>query len=161
MHLSKRQNDKGSGIAELPGAIMLLLIGFAVPLIIYGTYFYRIYMFNCLVKNACQRGAAQLDLAKATTEVNNYLTNHGFVGITVSVPATVTVVTRTTTYNQVGVGNQNYDNYYLQVSANSQVAPLIPLPSFFGMSIPGMSGPLPLNMTTQSYFENQQALAPP
>ncbi len=137
---------------------MLLLIGFAFPLIIYGTFFYRIYMFNCLVKNSCQHGAAQIDLATATTAVNTYLTQHTLVGIVVAAP-TVTVVTRTTSYTQVGNGTQTYDNYYLQVSANSQVAPLVPMPSFFGTVIPGLSGPLPLNMTTQSYFENQQALS--
>ncbi|HEY9677002.1 MAG TPA: hypothetical protein V6C76_03295 [Drouetiella sp.] len=141
---------------------MILLLGFMFPLICYGTFFYRVYMFNMQVKTACQVGAAQPDLASAKTAIANYIAKTKLVGINLSIPAgNITTVTRATKFNVPtgpSAGNQTYDVYYLQVSGDGQIDPLLPIPNFFGKSIPGMAGPLPVNMTTQVYFENQQAI---
>lgn len=152
------RNRQGSQLAELPAAIMLLLTGIAIPLMIMASVFYKVYMFECVVKNSAIRGATQTDLAAATTTATNYCTTTR-AGVTVN-PPTCSIVERTVNYT-TSAGNKTYKAYFLQVSATGSVPPLVQMGSYFGMLIPGLTGPMTISSTQAVYFENQQAVATP
>jgi hypothetical protein len=154
----KNRNSKGNQIAELPAALILLILGFAFPLLIMASIFYKVYMFDCIIKNGCQLGAEQTDLASATTVAQNYVTGNTPAGITCALP-TVSLVQRPVTYNSgTPPVSKTYQAYFLQVQGTGQMDPLVRLASFFGTSVPGLTGPIQLQSTQAVYFENQQAV---
>lgn len=153
----KKRNSKGSQLAELPAALILLLLGIAFPLIIMASVFYKVYLFQCIIKNGAQVGATQVDLTTATSSASTYCTTHKPAGVDVNVP-TVSLVQRDVNYNN-NSGAQTYRAYFLQVTASGTVAPLVQMGSLFGIQVPGLTGPMNLTATQAVYFENQQAAA--
>ncbi|MBI2809677.1 MAG: hypothetical protein HYX67_02440, partial [Candidatus Melainabacteria bacterium] len=150
----QKRNSKGSQLAELPAALILLMLGIAFPLIIMASIFYKVYMFECVVKNAAQLGATQQDFTTAQTTASNYCTSSTHAGIVVAAP-TCTLITRTITYTSGSPATaKNYPAYFLQVQSTGQMEPLVRLHDFFGMSIPGLTGPITLSATQAVYFEN-------
>lgn len=97
-----------------------------------------------------------MDLAAATTAAANYCTTNR-AGVSVNTP-TVNLVERTVNYT-TSAGNKTYKAYFLQVTASGTVPPLVQMGNYFGMLIPGLTGPMTLSATQAVYFENQQAAA--
>jgi len=153
----QKRNSKGSQLAELPAALILLILGIAFPLIIMASMFYKVYMFECIVKNSAQIGAEQQDFATAQSVASTYCTTHTPAGVTVGTP-TCSLITRTVTYTSAGTP-KTYPAYFLQVTGTGSMMPLVRMGSFFGMSIPGLTGPFTLQATQAVYFENQTAAA--
>ncbi len=144
-------------MAELPAALILLLLGIAFPLIIMASIFYKVYMFECIIKNGAQIGSTMTDFATATSAASNYLTQQNRAGVTLNAP-TVSLIQRTVTYTSNST-TKTYPAYFLQVSATGSVPPLVQMHDFFGMSVPGLTGPIQLSATQAVYFENQTAAA--
>ncbi len=144
-------------MAELPAALLLLLIGIAFPCIIFSSIFYRVYMFNCMVKNSCQVGASQVDVPTGIQSVKDFLVAKSLSGVVVNPAPTVTVLKRAITYTPSSGPKVTYTAYFLQVVATGTVDPIVHFTSFFGLSIPGLTGPVPLSCTQATYFENQQS----
>lgn len=146
-------------MAELPAALILLMLGFAFPLIIMASIFYKVYMFECVVKNAAQLGATQQDFNAAQTTASTYCTSSIHAGVVVAAP-TCSLVTRNITYTSGSPATaKTYPAYFLQVQSTGSMDPLVRLPHFFGMAIPGLTGPITLQATQAVYFENQTAAA--
>ncbi len=155
----QKRNSKGSQLAELPAALILLMIGFAFPLIIMASIFYKVYMFECIIKNAAQLGATQQDFATATSTASTYCTSNTPAGIVVNAP-TCSLIQRAITYTSGSPAtSKTYQAYFLQVQSSGQMSPLVQLGTFFGMQIPGLTGPITLQATQAVYFENQTAAA--
>jgi len=155
----QKRKSKGSQIAELPAALILLMLGIAFPLIIMASMFYKVYMFQAIIKDGAQIGSQQQDFATAQSVATTYLTTHSPAGITVAAP-TVTLIQRNITYNSGSPATPHtYGAYFLQVQSTGSMDPLVRLGSFFGMQIPGLTGPFTLQATQAVYFENQTAAA--
>lgn len=144
-------------MAEFPAAIILLLLGVAFPIIIMASIFYKVYMFECIVKNGAQIGSEMPDLTSATTAASNYCTSHKPAGVSCATPV-VSLVQRTVTYNQNGTP-KTYPAYFIQVTGTGSVPPLVQMHDFFGLQVPGLTGPITLQATQAVYFENQTAAA--
>jgi hypothetical protein len=154
----QKRNSKGGAIAEFPAAIILLMLGFVVPLIIMASMFYKVYIFSCIVKNGTQLGATQPDMTTATSAASSYLTSNTPGGISISTPV-ITMIKKPVTYTSAA-GPQTYQSYFLQVQATGTMAPLLKMGSFFGtVGIPGLTGNISLSDTQAVYFENQTAAA--
>jgi Flp pilus assembly protein TadG len=155
----QKRNSKGSQLAELPAAIILLLLGIAFPLIIMASMFYKVYMFQAIIKDGAQIGSQQQDFTTASSVASTYLTTHRPAGVTVAAP-TVTLIQRNITYNTGSPATPHtYAAYFLQVTSTGSLSPLVQMGSFFGMQIPGLTGPFTLQATQAVYFENQTAAA--
>lgn len=128
-------------------------------MLIMASIFYKVYMFECVIKNGAQVGSQQQDFTSAQAAASTYLTTHNPGGITVYAPTT-TLVTRPITYSSGSPAtSKTYTAYFLQVQATGSMDPLVRLPNFFGMMIPGLTGPITLQATQAVYFENQTAAA--
>jgi|688.fasta_scaffold501930_2 hypothetical protein len=155
--MQKRRNSKGSQLAEFPAAIILLILGFLLPMIIMASIFYKVYMFNCVIKNGAQIGSTMQDFTTATNAAKAYLASQKPAGVSFNVP-TVSLVQRTVNYTSSS-GAQTYPAYFIQVTGSGSVPPLVQMHDFFGLSVPGLTGPITLQSTQAVYFENQTAAA--
>ncbi|RTL36931.1 MAG: hypothetical protein EKK48_24690 [Candidatus Melainabacteria bacterium] len=157
MRKNRVRSSHGSQLAEFPAAIILLLLGVAFPIIIMASIFYKVYMFECIVKNGAQLGSEMPDLATATTAASNYCTTHKPAGVSCATPV-VSFVQRTVTYTSSGAP-KTYPAYFLQVTDTGSVSPLVQMHDLFGLQVPGLTGPITLQATQAVYFENQTAAA--
>ncbi|HEY9730557.1 MAG TPA: hypothetical protein V6C89_01510 [Drouetiella sp.] len=155
--MRKTRNSKGSQLAEFPAAIILLILGVALPMIIMASVFYKVYMFNCVIKNGAQIGSTMQDFTSATNAAKAYLASQSPAGVSFNVP-TVSLIQRTVSYTSSG-NTQTYPAYFIQVTGTGSVPPLVRMHDFFGMSVPGLTGPMSLSSTQAVYFENQTAAA--
>src|ERR1700733_6223870 len=140
----QKRNSKGGAIAEFPAAIILLMLGFVVPLMIMASMFYKVYIFSCIIKNGTQLGATQPDLPTATSVATNYFTSNSPGGIVIGTPV-ISMITKPVTYTSAS-GPKTYQSYFLQVTATGTMAPLLKMGSFFGtVGIPGLTGNISLS----------------
>jgi hypothetical protein len=171
-HKFPRKRNRGTVVAEMPGAIWLFLIGMLFPLLGLVTLSYRVMLLYNGVRNACYQAAVQESFTDAADKAKSVLQSDvaAFTGIKVAPtePRTRIVVrnlatsaeTEFSTKLAAGSVNPQTHNYFIRIYCDAQVEPLINMGTTgFWTGIPGLTGPIQLkNFVYQTFAENPPGL---
>jgi hypothetical protein len=162
-----KRNGFGNTIAELPAVMFLLFIGLAIPMMCYASSVYRMLFFYFAVRDSCNRAAkaSTFTLAKSTaatiftTDTTAWHDVSGTQSIKIVIkPIPTGTATFSTTALAAGTVNTGSNMYFIRETAIGSVNPLFGPGQWLGLSIPGFTGPLPLNIVVDAYVENPNGL---
>jgi hypothetical protein len=166
MRKSKR-NCFGDTIAELPAVMFLLFIGLLIPMMCYASSVYRMVFFYFAVRDSCNRAAKASTFTAAGTTANTVFTTDvagwndisGTQSIKILIkPIPSGPATFATSPLAQGTVNVTNNMYFIRETAVGSIHPLFGPGSWLGISIPGFTGPLPLNIVVDAYVENPSGL---
>jgi hypothetical protein len=162
-----KRNGLGTTIAELPAVLILLFIGLTIPMLCYASCLYRTIFFYFAVRDSCNRAAKQstFTLAQGTASSLFATDKAGWNDIsgTESIKILIKPIpsgspTFSSSPLAPGTVNTNSNMYFIRETAVGSISPLIGTASWFGMSIPGLNGPMPLTIVVDAYVENPNGL---
>ncbi len=167
--ISLNRRRRGSLMAELPIALYLLIFGFAIPAIGMAALGARVAMLFVVSRNACNTackatgytlGASAAAAAQArgvttfpyisgtgTLQIIAYPVS-GNGAVTVYPPGPIT---------QQQIQTSTY-TYYVRWTVLGTIYPLISDSGWLGGKVPGLTGPITMNVVCEDYVENPNGL---
>lgn len=173
--LTKQSTRKtsGSSMAEMPAALMIIFVGMFLPLFILASITLRTTLLSAAVKDAAHAAAKAKTFANGTPEKPSAqevaaeqagATASRFGGITLDNVQTGIVTTRlgtkqvTRSTSPLVVVDTSKNVYAVEVTVKGRIEPIIRCETGFLANVPGLTGPMPLNMVASEMTENPQGL---
>ena len=167
--ISLKRRRRGSLIAELPVALYLLIFGFAIPAIGMAALGARVAMLFVVSRNACNtacKASGYTVGANAAAAAQSrgcvafpYIAGTGSLQI-IAYP--VTGLGTATVYppgpiTQAQIQTNNF-TYYVRWTVPGTIFPLITDSGWLGGAVPGLTGPITMNVVCEDYVENPNGL---
>jgi hypothetical protein len=167
----KRTNRRknGSVIAEFPATLYLIFVGLLVPMMGLGMIGYRISMIYFAVRDACYQAAKSPTFSLAQTNAATAWTKDkaAWTGIDPTSTEIIYIITQPLptgtekkTASKLPVSpppDPAANAYFIRLIAQTSVEPFF-YGKWEGLKVPGLTAPVPLQMTYQCYVENTAGL---
>lgn len=160
---------RGYSIAELPAALILLIVGIMLPMIILASISYRASFLWFATRDACIRAAKAPTYTQGAANANTRFAAD--IGAFSEISGTLTlrvlrkrvdnnsaptVLTGPINSNQL---NTNNSIYFIRTVCNGTVAPLVKQAgNYFGLIIPGLTTDMDVRFFYEAYVENPNGL---
>jgi hypothetical protein len=162
---ARSRRSSGYSFAETGVGLWLLFVGIGFPLIILASITYRYVMFYFDCRNSCLRAAkaptftqaqaTALSIFSQDQQAWNGVTGTETINILIKPLAGGAPTISTTPLTKIDADN---NIYFIQAVCNGQINPLVQFGSWMGLSIPGLTGPYPVNVVVEFYAENPDGL---
>ncbi|HEY9786733.1 MAG TPA: hypothetical protein V6D17_15125 [Candidatus Obscuribacterales bacterium] len=164
----KANRRRGYQLAEVPAGLILLILGIFIPLLIISSITYRVSLLWFATRDSCLKAAK----APTFTEANNRAQTNfnrniaGFPGI--SGTATIQIMIKPLsggppTFSSTALPASSIDTnnniYFIRETANGTLNPLVQMSSYFGKSIPGLTGPFNVQTRFEALVESPNGLS--
>jgi hypothetical protein len=162
-----RRNTKGSLLAEYPAVLWMLFIGIAIPMILIASCGYRALLFYFAVRDSCYKAAKAPSFSQAQTSATTTFNTEVAAWNGISGTESIFIVTKPLNGNPPTISNTklpantvntNLNIYFIREIGNGSIQPLVSGGTYMGMTIPGLTGPFPLQIKYDTYVENPSGL---
>ncbi len=153
--LRNRQNYRGGSLAELGPALWVLLFGLFFPLLCLISFVFS-YAAVLVLNNSQVREAALLpykEAQSATGAVRVLIPFHWRNGGLGSFVNPIGLPDTDVSYRTATKDANGFQDYYVVVRTSCRIRSLLNVP-LFGMKIPGLNSPVPVEITSESLVEN-------
>jgi len=157
----------GQAISEAGPVFWLLFIGLAFPAMCFASVAYRSVWLYFATRDACYKAAKSPNWTLAVQNANTTFTADllNIPGI-ISPTETTDIIQQplaggdfTELVGPLGTIDTDTYAYFMKTQATANVEPLFTMgPSWLGISIPGLTGPFPLQVVARFFVENPQGL---